>query len=72
MTQAQAIKQLAETRELYTDMLEPLCITFEQFLRLAQLPKDRFDAVIDKMIAFYTADKDTQLTMLSNALGGAK
>ncbi len=48
MTREQAIERLKETRELTTDLLEPLGISFESFLRLAQHPDPQ--AIIEKFI----------------------
>ena len=41
MTKQQALTELKRTRELNTNMLEPLGISFEAFLRLAQFSKEK-------------------------------
>lgn len=53
MTKNEAIQKLTETRELSTDLLEPLGIQFETFLRFGQLPKQRCDALIGMLIESY-------------------
>jgi len=46
-----AIRELVRTRQLSTAMLAPLGISFESFLRFAQLPKERADEITEKLIA---------------------
>lgn len=53
LTKEQAIVKLRETKELSTDLLEPLGISFESFLRFAQLSDARANAIVDKLIASY-------------------
>ena len=64
MTKTDAMKKLVETRELSTDLLEPLGIRFESFLKLAQLPKAEADAVIEKIVKQYETElaKTAELT----------
>ena len=50
MTFAQALTQLTETRTLSTDLLAPLGIPFENFLRLAQMSDERHQALLTKII----------------------
>jgi hypothetical protein len=53
LTREQAVQRLTETRSLSTDLLEPLGIGMESFLRFSQLPKAQADAMLDKLIAMY-------------------
>lgn len=55
LTREQAIIKLRETRTLSTDLLEPLGIKLDSFLRLAQLPKERADETVAKLIASFGA-----------------
>ena len=55
MTKAQALKKLAQTREITTGMLKPLGIPFDLWLRYAQLDKERTEQFIDGAIKFYSA-----------------
>ena len=50
MTFEKALKQLKEERVLYSDMLKPLSISFEFFLRMGQLTSQGRDKVITKLI----------------------
>ena len=50
MTFKKALKQLKEERVLYSDMLKPLSISFEFFLRMGQLTAGGRDKVITKLI----------------------
>ena len=50
MTQAQALHTLKATRKLNTAMLKPLGVTFEQFLRFAQLGPATTQKAIDLLI----------------------
>ena len=50
MTFNQALDRLKSERILWSDMLEPLSINFEFFLRLGQLKKEEENAVIDRLI----------------------
>tara|TARA_Y100001938_G_C7870907_1_gene320227 strand:+ start:452 stop:628 length:177 start_codon:yes stop_codon:yes gene_type:complete len=50
MTFKKALKQLKEERVLYSDMLKPLNISFEFFLRMGQLTPGGRDKVITKLI----------------------
>ena len=50
MTQTQALHTLKTTRKLNTAMLEPLGVTFEQFLRFAQLGPATTEIAIDRLI----------------------
>jgi hypothetical protein len=51
MTRKKAIAQLKETKQLTTAMLKPLNISFESFLRFAQLPSDKCKQIIEQLIA---------------------
>ncbi len=51
MTFDQALNKLKSEKILWSDMLEPLSINFEFFLRLGQLKKEEETAVIDRLIA---------------------
>lgn len=50
MTQAQALHTLKTTRKLNTAMLKPLGVTFEQFLRFAQLGPVTTEKAVDLLI----------------------
>ncbi len=50
MTYKQALKKLKETRELNTKLLVPLNISFESFLRYAQLSEEQQENLMDKLI----------------------
>ena len=51
MTKVQAITRLKKTRQLSTGMLKPFGISFESFLRFAQLSDERCEQLIDQLIA---------------------
>ena len=50
MTYEKAVKQLNNTRILSTDLLQPLNISMEAFLRLGQMSQDRQDLAIERLI----------------------
>ena len=50
MTYEKAVKQLNETRTLSTDLLKPLNISMEAFLRLGQMSKERSDLAVERLI----------------------
>jgi len=50
MTYEKAVKQLNETRVLSTDLLEPLKISFESFLRLGQMSQQQRDQAVERLI----------------------
>ena len=51
MTYDQALQKLKEERTLYTDMLEPLNLSFEFFLRMGQLrSKEDVEKITDRLI----------------------
>jgi len=50
MSKKEALAQLKSTRTLSTNLLKPLGIPFENFLRLAQMSKERQQILIDKII----------------------
>ena len=50
MSYEKAVKQLNETRVLSTDLLEPLKISFESFLRLGQMSQEQRDAAVERLI----------------------
>ena len=62
MTFDQALDKLKAEKILWSDMLEPLSINFEFFLRLGQLKKEEEAAVIDRLIAHleYKRSKNEQ------------
>ena len=51
MTTKQALETLKATRKLRTNMLKPLGVTFEQFLRFAQLSPEVSERAVDMLIA---------------------
>lgn len=51
MTRQEAKAKLIETRNLSTAMLEPLGISFETFLKVAQYNDETYSKVMDKVIA---------------------
>ena len=50
MTYEKAVKQLNETRILSTDLLQPLNISMETFLRLGQMSQDRQYLAVERLI----------------------
>ncbi len=50
MTFEKAVKQLSETRTLSTELLKPLNISMEAFLRLGQMSKERSDLAVERLI----------------------
>ena len=50
MTYEKAVKQLSETRTLSTELLKPLNISMEAFLRLGQMSKERSDLAVERLI----------------------
>ena len=50
MTFEKAVKQLNQTRTLSTDLLEPLNISFESFLRLGQMSQEQRDSAVERLI----------------------
>ena len=50
MTRDEAVRKLVETRKLYTDMLKPLGVTFEQFLQFAQMSDTAQERAIGRLI----------------------
>ena len=57
MTYEKAVKQLNNTRILSTDLLKPLNISFESFLRLGQMSQDQRDAAVERLIKKLNACK---------------
>jgi hypothetical protein len=57
MTYEKAVKQLNNTRVLSTDLLEPLNISFESFLRLGQMSQKQRDAAVERLIKKLNACK---------------
>ena len=57
MTFKKALKQLKEERKLYSDMLQPLNLSFEFFLKLGQLNPTGREKVITKVIEYLEANK---------------
>ena len=57
MTYEKAVKQLNETRILSTDLLQPLNISMEAFLRLGQMSQDQRDAAVERLIKKLNACK---------------
>jgi len=50
MTYEKAVKQLNNTRILSTDLLKPLNISLESFLRLGQMSQERRDLAVERLI----------------------
>ena len=50
MTKKKALNKLKEERVLYTNMLEALDVSFEEFLRLAQWSEERAQHAYDLLI----------------------
>ena len=50
MTFEKAVEQLNNTRILSTDLLQPLNISMEAFLRLGQMSKERRDLAVERLI----------------------
>ena len=50
MTKKEAIKKLTETKILSTDLLEPLGISFETFLKFSQMNKKQQEEAINNLI----------------------
>ena len=50
MTYEKAVEQLNSTRTLSTDLLKPLNISMEAFLRLGQMSKERSDLAVERLI----------------------
>ena len=50
MTKKEAIQKLIENRALSTNLLKPLGINFESFLKLSQMPKDQAKNTIIRLI----------------------
>jgi len=50
MTKEQAIQKLTETKCLSTDLLEPLGISFETFLKFCRLNKKQQEESINNLI----------------------
>jgi hypothetical protein len=57
MTFEKAVKQLNNTRVLSTDLLKPLNISFESFLRLGQMSQKQRDAAVERLIKKLNACK---------------
>jgi hypothetical protein len=55
MTFAEALNTLKETRTLNTELLRPLGITFENFLRFSQLSGVQHETVLNELIAHLEA-----------------
>ena len=53
MKKITAMKKFLATRELSTELLKPLGISFESFLRFAQLPKEQADQLIASLVVKY-------------------
>ena len=56
----QALQKLKDERTLYTDMLEPLNLSFEFFLRMGQLNSKGTEKVITKLISHLESKAVTQ------------
>ena len=50
MTKQQAIEQLRASRQLTTNLLKPLNISFESFLRLAQMADDDCVRLVEELL----------------------
>lgn len=58
MTFNQALHKLQSTRTLSTELLSPLGIPFENFLRFAQLSSERQEILMDKIIAHLSSKQN--------------
>ena len=50
MTFEKAVEQLNNTRILSTDLLQPLNISMEAFLRLGQMSKEQSNLAVERLI----------------------
>jgi hypothetical protein len=57
MTFEKAVEQLNNTRILSTELLEPLNISMEAFLRLGQMSQKQRDAAVERLIKKLNACK---------------
>ena len=57
MTYEKAVEQLNSTRTLSTELLKPLNISMEVFLRLGQMSKERRDSAVERLIKKLNACK---------------
>ena len=55
-----ALEKLKSERVLYTDMLEPLNIGFEFFLKLGQMDKEDRAKVINRLISRFELERAKQ------------
>ena len=54
MTRQQAITKLIETRTISTDLLKPLSISFESFLKFAQIKNKAIaEHTLDRLIDYF-------------------
>jgi len=60
ISKQQALEELKKTRLLSSNMLEPLAIPFEVFLRMSQVDEETHDKAIDYIIK--NLEKDTEET----------
>lgn len=67
LTKEQAIVKLTETRSLSTDLLEPLRLSFESWLRFCQQPKETREKVVADLIEYYNGDNEHKTRMVSEA-----
>jgi hypothetical protein len=67
LTKAEAVQKLTKTRSLSTDLLEPLGLPFESWLRFAQAPEEVRTTVVNDLIAFYNADDKGKQVILRQA-----
>ena len=51
MTKQKALNKLKETRVLSTDIIEPLDVLFESWLRFVKFQPEKRQSAIDKLIA---------------------
>ena len=55
MTQQEAIRRLAKTRQVSTAMLKPLGLSFEVFLRLGTRTPKRYSECVDALLRQFEA-----------------
>lgn len=60
MTLHEALEILKKTRTLSTDLLEPLKISFESWLQFVQMPSEKSEKAIDRLIESRTRKLQNQ------------
>jgi hypothetical protein len=67
MNKPEALEILEETRQLRTDILEPLDISFEFFLRFGQLDEERKRRHIDRLIRRERQKINTKIAQIAKS-----